>query len=502
VSTAGAREPTAALIHDLIGGLDRAGVDYCHWKSNWALERSLAGARDLDLFVRRGSMPAALGVLSGLGFRTALVGSGPQAPGTSHHYGVDPVTGRMVHVHLATRLLTGESAVKSHLLPLDAMVLDNRERREGVRVVSRPAELVLFVLRTFIKYGSPLDALRLVRDAAELRAELAWLERGGDLEASVALLQRHCPVIEPALFLRCLDSLREGGSLLRRIRLARQVRRRLRVYARHTPVSRGLANLRVLWAAGRGRLALRRTMKKKTKRLGSGGAVIAFVGGDATGKSTLTEESAHWLGQALAVRTVHAGKPPAGWLTLPLRAALPVARGLLPGRRRERTELHGTPGREPGLLEAVRAVALAWERCGLLVRARRHAASGEIVICDRYPSEDPGAMDSPRLREPAGARRGPRAALVRRLALMEQGLYRRIPPPDLVLRLRVSLETARRRNRERPKRDKHGEDYLEFRHRQSAEWSRRDAGIVHEIDTDGPLAETLLRVKRAIWESL
>ena len=41
-----------------------------------------------------------------------------------------------------------------------------------------------------------------------------------------------------------------------------------------------------------------------------GGVVVAFVGSEACGKSTLLAATEHWLRPQFAVRRVHAGKPP------------------------------------------------------------------------------------------------------------------------------------------------------------------------------------------------
>src|SRR5690606_21750906 len=95
---------------------------------------------------------------------------------------------------------------------------------------------------------------------------------------------------------------------------------------------------------------------------------------------------------------------------------------------------------------------------------------------------------------------GAMVAIYNRLARLEHRLYSQIPPPDIVLRLRVSLETALQRNRERNLQD--GEGYLAARHRQSQAWHVPGARSVCEIDTERSLAETLRRVKEAIWESL
>lgn len=495
---------SARIVDALTLRLAQEGVRYCHWKSNVSLDNALAGREDVDLLVERSQLADMARVLGVLGFKAARSFS-PCPPGIHHYYGLDAETGALIHVHLFSRLLTGESLVKSHQLPLAAMLLDSARTVGSIKVVSRTAELVLFVLRTFIKYGSPADLLLMMRAHASVSSELAWLRQEADADEAVGLLQAHCPQVEATLFRRCLESLDRDTSFLQRYRLARRVRRRLRVHAAHSAWSRRLEYGRWLWW-----FAVRRLTGRKDKVLAAGGAVIAIVGPEATGKSTLIEESRAWLASAFAASAVHAGKPPASWLTWPVNLALPYLRELFPRFRRSRVEGHvretleaedAAPPRDgwTGLFYALRVVSVAWDRRRLLMRARRAAARGQIVLCDRYPSLVVGAMDSPRLAEVTG--RGPLASLLRHLARLEARLYRDMPPPDLILRLHVSLETAKRRNRERLKLEKEGEAYLISRHRQASEWQRPGVRTC-DIDTERPLRETILAVKQAIWSEL
>jgi thymidylate kinase len=191
-----------------------------------------------------------------------------------------------------------------------------------------------------------------------------------------------------------------------------------------------------------------------------------------------------------------------------MNLALRFARRFFPHRQRKTEENAATAGNSPhqaegmlSLVSALRAVTLAWDRRNLTIRSRRRAAHGEIVVCDRYPAEIVGAMDSPRLREqPAGE--GKRARLYNWLARVERGLYDQISPPDIVLRLSVSVATMKNRNRERAKTAKDADDYLEARHQLSGEWRKSGTKYLHDIDTEHSLAETMLRVKQAIWHSL
>jgi len=494
----------AKLVDALTARLAADGVRYCHWKSNFSLDNALAGREDLDLLVDRVHLSAMLRVLLELGFKGARA-FGLNQPGIHHYYGLDPDSGMLIHVHLFSRLLTGESLVKSHQLPLASLLLDSARSENGIQVASRTAELAGFVLRTFIKYGSPLDVLMLLRSRASFAKELAWLKQDADTAAAADAIQESVPQIDRALFQECLSSLEQNASWPRRYWLARRVRRRLRIHAAHTPWGRGRAYAQ--WFRW---LIFRRFTGKKDKALVAGGAVIAFVGPEATGKSTLLEESRAWLASAFAVSSVHAGKPPAGWFTWPVSLALPYLRKFFPRLRTSRVEGHLIgPGESAaasipraglaGLAYALRVLSLAWDRRSLLIRVKRAAGSGQFVICDRYPSLVVGAMDSPRLDE--GQARGALAPLLRRFARWEAKLYQEMPAPDLVLRLRVSLETAQKRNKERVKLEKEGEEYLASRHRQASLWQRPGV-VVIDVDTERSLLETIRLVKQSIWGAL
>ena len=488
------------LINQLCALLDARGIRYSHWKSNIQIDKSLEGEEDLDFFVDQKTEPEMMKALADLDFKPAKIKFGPEPSCVTHHYGLDPITGKLVHVHLFSALLTGESFVKSHRLPFDEMLLTDCDRVGPVAMVSKSAELIIFTLRTFIKYGSLPDIQRLVRKPESVREELMWLlDNGADVDKSLALLETYCPAIDEPLFLGCIQAIKDNHSLRKRIRLARKVRRRLRPYAEYSFFTRLFAYGQLFWAQVRRRL----NGKIRNKTLRSGGVVIAIVGADATGKSTMVSETKKWLGKVFAVRQVHVGKPPGTLLTSPINLILPLASKLLPRLRHSQVKASrdaGAPAKKStSLLYAFRAVSLAWDRRRLLQKVMRARAQGDIIICDRFPTETTGAMDSPRLEERTN-KSGLNASLFNALVRRERKLYETMPAPDIVLKLTVSLEVAKQRNASRGEQD--AEDYLEARHRNKKEWVKDGTRFAHTIDTDLPLADTILNVKKAVWESL
>ena len=236
---------------------------------------------------------------------------------------------------------------------------------------------------------------------------------------------------------------------------------------------------------------------------GSGGAIIAFVGPEATGKSTLIKEMRKWLGEHFTVEQIHAGKPPSTVLSFIPNMLVPALRSLLPNYRSTRIEAKYTyqedtePTQIYPLFFALRSALLGYDRKTLLTRASSRAANGNIVFSDRYPSSSSGATDSPQLGRvslPEG-----KYPIRHRLAHFESQMYKEITPPDLVISLSVPLEIAIIRNKSRGKEEP--EELLRLRHAQASGLAFNKTSVV-KVNTDQPIEETLLEVKKAIWNAL
>ena len=314
------------LVDCLLETLNLERINYCHWKSNIDLAQATSGEMDLDFLIERESFQPMISILSRLGFKPTIVRWGLNSPGISHFYGYNSAADRFAHVHLFSRVLTGESFLKSHLLPLESMLLQNVRLDGQMRVTSKSAELVIFTIRTYIKYGSILDLVYLYKKNEKIRSELNWLKDGSDLTTSLCLLNKYCPVIDDQLFLQCINAIENNASLLQRISLARKVRSNIRYYSKHTFFE---------WISSYFMLAFNQVQKrigsrKKNKVLQAGGAVIAIVGADATGKSTVVSELGRWLGKNFLVRIIHAGKPSTSWVTAPINLVLSLVRHFWP----------------------------------------------------------------------------------------------------------------------------------------------------------------------------
>jgi thymidylate kinase len=485
---------TLALVLELREGLLCAAVRYCHWKSNDMLARSASGDNDLDLLVHRADYQRFLGVLARLGFRQGVAPGGREHPGVSHHYALDPGSGRLVHIHAHVMLVIGDDTTKNFRLPIEGAYLASVRADEVLPVPSADFELAVFVIRMMLKHAT-WDAVAMGngRLGPGERRELAWLLERCDPVMTRAVVVEHLGGVGVDLWQRCLDSLRGQVGQLRRLRLGRAVVRALAPHSRR-PWPADLA-LRV---ARRGMWGSRRYLLRwpVRKRLARAGATVAIVGGDGAGKSTAVEAVADWLGGTFVVHRTHLGKPRPSLLTLVVKGPMYVARraGRLPQTAAAVDSRTATGSDFPGTAWAVWHALTARDRVRAYRRARRVADRGGIVVSDRWPLPQIKLMDGSRVSWILDRMDDP-PWLAARLARAERRLYAQIAPPDVLVVLRVDPEVAVSR--------RFDEDaaYVRARNTEVFEIDWRDTNAVVVDATQSPEA-VLSAIRAAVWKRL
>jgi thymidylate kinase len=234
-------------------------------------------------------------------------------------------------------------------------------------------------------------------------------------------------------------------------------------------------------------------LRPPRKRLSTGGAIIAVVGGDGAGKSTVISELGAWLSKDFAVTRIHLGKPPRSWTTHVVwaTAKLRLAFGAALGGRSSRGGTENASFRSRAQMAL--AVATARDRYIAYRTARRIAGDGGLVVCDRFPLPQLTLMDAPRLARGHGPE--PSSRLTRRLAALEQSYYQRLTLPDVLIVLRVDPEIAVARKPEE------SAEFVRARWREiwSVDWQETPA---HVVDASRPADAVLSEVKALVWSEL
>lgn len=169
------------------------------------------------------------------------------------------------------------------------------------------------------------------------------------------------------------------------------------------------------------------------------GPLIALIGCDGTGKSTLANELAERLNQYRPARTCYLGL---GSGDLGRRIGkLPLIGPVLEDRLTRKAKKTRSPGEKiPGPLTALVVYVFSLLRYRRFLQMQHARKLGIAVITDRYPqTEMAGFYDGPGL---SAARPGSR--FVAFLARSELRLYRKMAAvkPDLVIKLDVDPEIA------------------------------------------------------------
>jgi thymidylate kinase len=493
-------EPLATLLA-VLGALERAGVAHCHFKSNQHLRAALAGDTDLDLLVARSGARAAQALFAAHGFKRFDPGLATGYPAVEDWIGFDAPTGRLIHLHVHYRLPVGELHLKSYRLPFADALLATRVRdaETGVFTSEPHHELLLLLLRQALKANfrdrlSSWTGRRPAFGGGALR-EYAWLRERSDAAPVVALAERELGAevarrVEPLLSgepdLRALLRLRSAlARVLAPYRTWGGLESALRRSAREA-VQRVVRRLR------RQGLEAPRAFRRTNP---TGGCVIAFVGCDGAGKSTVLTEMTRWLGWKLDVLPVYfgSGDGPVSLGRWPLVLARMLQRRL--GTERPTPSLARVLPRRPSAARAVWALVLAREKAARLRTVERARQRGLVVLCDRYPQStvrgfNDGPLLTPWLESPR--------ALLRRLARYELGVYEsaRALAPELVIKLDVSPKVAVQR-----KPDMLPEECARRRAAVAAlEWGERCR--VTTIDAEQPLERVLAELKRTIWAEL
>jgi thymidylate kinase len=488
-------ESTALKIISLLcKTLESEAISYCHWKSNAALARSASGDNDLDLLVSRNDAHRFTEILNRFNFKEGLEYSSHKLPGVLNYYGYDEDSGRIVHVHVHYQLILGHDSTKNYCLPIEKHFLNSAVQGKLFRVPSSEFEYVIFVIRMVLKHSTwdTILALQGELSNSELQ-ELAFLSQLVDINQVYKILEEFIPFIEINTFESCVQALRPMSSKISRIRAGHQLQRKLKSHARRFHIQDLFLKpcQRVIW--GLQRRFARTSMRKK---LASGGAMIAVVGGDGAGKSTVVNGIFEWLSHEFVTTKIHLGKPPWSFATFVIRA-ISKAGFLLGFSPNLHTTYYtysvGDFSSFPGYMWLFREIFTAWDRYRQYSKGRKFASNGGIVICDRYPLPQIKLMD--------GVQAGniidtyQTSKLVNWLVKLEANLYQNILPPNLLIILRVDPEIAVQRRA--------GEDPNWIRSRSqeiwSYDWSDSSAYVVDACKTK---EEVLAQIKHLVWSNI
>lgn len=423
--------PAAIQLRD---ALEARAVRFVHWKSNHHLDQALAGDTDLDLLVARRDAEVFRSTVLGLGAVRALSQPWACYPDVEDWLLLDADSGKFLHLHVHFEMVTGLKRVKHLRLPWAEAVLQTlwHDPVSGWPVPAAEMELLVLLVRIWAKMP-PLRRWFGPRIPPHILAELRWLER---VASPGALAVRAGELGLKASF--PLDLASEAAI----IRQARAFHAQVKHQARMPwPMALLMAlwrNLRLvltrLWLHHVGPVRYRKTLAGK-------GLMVALIGSDGSGKSTLGRALERWLRYKLDVHLVYMGSGDGrAGLVNGLRRALSAAFGKsIRARKRAGPAAAQKPASFAERLYRLFDLLLLRRKLRLLRRARVLADRGSIILLDRYPQQQFMAIsDGPRQQDGRGFGWAAR---------QEMGLFEEAARlgPDLVLKLKLAPEVAQQR---------------------------------------------------------
>lgn len=491
-----------AIVDRFVNSLNDAGVPWCHWKSNEHLRAALDAETDLDLLFPHERREEVEACLEAAGFLRFEAPAHRRYPYIFDFIGLAEESGQLAHAQCHYALTVGEEHLKGYVLPWSEDVLARRISWEEDRRVflADPAdELVLLIVRCALKIRWR-DRLRYRRGkplgGADFGREFGWLVKRVDVER---VASRATELLGAAPGARIEEICRDGASIGNMIPFARTMRalarergwRRMNLPA--ACLTRWRNELTSAAAGARRSLGFRRLMIPRRRVRPDHGAIIALLGIDGSGKSTLTRRVLEDWEAKIDVELVYFGTGD-GPRTLLFRLASIPARVL-------RTRPRGGGATSGDVAEnrwrsVLRAVLAARQKRHYMRWARFLRAQGVIVLCDRLPqSQTTGFNDGPFLTSYQES-----ASLLRRLAARyEARIFDELvrPGPDAAIRLNPSIEVALGRKpndatREVLQRKLGAFLGLEF----------PPTTLAPVVAADDALDDILAEVKRHVWQAI
>lgn len=174
----------------------------------------------------------------------------------------------------------------------------------------------------------------------------------------------------------------------------------------------------------------------------SRGRVIAIVGPDGSGKTTVAQTLVEALSSGSKAGTLHLGGPPNGTRLTRLPRALIIGMRKLLRIAQGGISWEEAKGRYP-TIQALLDVCTAIDRNYLARQCHAQKKHGRTIIADRYPGRVPGAASGPRRSKGS-------EWMARTLHRLELRIYQSVPMPDVVIRLDAPVELTVLRNAMRP----------------------------------------------------
>lgn len=477
--------------NELFCSFRNCDIVYCHWKSNEHLAAGLDGETDLDVLMAPKDKKKATAQLWVCGYEKVRPQFGARYPEVEDWVSMDEETGKLLHVHLHYRMITGHKGMKEYGLPWAELALNTRvlDEARNIFITEPNLEIILLLARIGLK----------MKLASYMRCKLNRYVISEDDQREIRYLQKRIDANQVKnIAMDYFYNPNEIGRLATADRLDAQW-----VRAVHGAMWKDLQKYRdmpllpfffrsIFFRVG---MSVTSRFKKylplmdiTKKTLEQRGLIVAIIGQDGAGKSTVSADCVKWLRWKLEAERCYLGS---GGHYHSVEKTI---------RKKIGKSRHIISRLLYGYLTVRDNLKLSKRTVKTLFRADTYRRKGAIAIFDRYPQIDyAGINDGPKIR--AYVERFSVPILFRRyfnhLADREEANLKKALEiqPDVVIKLTLTPEESIRRK---------PEESLDTvrKKREIIQKLSFPCSKVFTVDAAQPYERELLEIRRIIWGAI
>lgn len=496
------------VMYEIFQEFERNDIKYLHFKSNTALKSSFDGRGDFDVLVdssRVSEIEHIISTHNGKRFNPSRLG---RYPGVDNWMIFDENSGILYHLHLHYQLATGKALVKDYIIPWKDVLFDTRikDSTYDIYITDPSLEILLLLSRTVVK---STWKQRLKARFGKFYMPKSMKEEFKDLKSRFSsdafyVFAEKCSLskADADVFAGVIEKGTIDAKSFKR--LSRVVRRYLKPYRRMSGFAASVLSFYYSFRRTAATVIKNRTEKTRMikKIHDTNGLIVAFIGVDGAGKSTVTKEIYKWLNKKIECKRFYMGSGD---------GRIPLSTRILNGFKKSKSKKNPNSDHKVVKIQTVslfknpvkyyrrvfkmRALYdVQKKNYKNICRMQRYRLNGGISLLDRYPQiEYSGMNDGPKIveyRDTFASKRW-----IDRMIRKENkklGIVKKIKP-DIIFRLNITAETSMSRKPEQK-----NIDLFRRKIEDLNKISFQGARII-DINAEQPYESELLEIKKILW---